>query len=128
MGIIREKIKNVVAAELAAGVWGDGQATVQSRAALVEWKSSWQDKFYQVYVNGCFAGASVDTEQRQMIVRLPNSFGSSVRIEVFAVEASDADIDFSEELAESRGHSGRVMLRILRSQNFTSRGKSRDIF
>lgn len=102
---------------------GDGEATIQSRAVLVEWKSGWRDKFYQVYVNGCFAGASVDTEQRQMIVRLPNSFGSSVRIEVFAVEANEADRDFGKELAESRGQSGRVMLRILRSQTLPAEGR-----
>jgi hypothetical protein len=117
MGLVAEKITGVVATGLAGGIWADGKATEEIRSALVEWKSTWEDKFYQVYVNGYFAGATVDSEQRRMIVFLPSSFGSSVRIEVFAVDAAEADIDFGDELASSRGQSGRVRLRILRSQD-----------
>lgn len=123
MGLTREGIRGVVVTELAAGVWGDGEATAEERAALVEWKSEWQDKFYQVYVNGRFAGVTIDSEQRKMVVRLPSSFESSVRIEVFAVEAGEGDVDFGDQLAESRGYSGRVKIRILRSQKLPLDGK-----
>ena len=94
----------------------------------MEWKSDWQDKFYQVYVNGRFAGATVDTEQRRMIVFLPSSFGSSVRIEVFAVDAAEADVDFGSELAKSRGQSGRVKIGLLRSQEMPAGAKAEIYF
>jgi hypothetical protein len=116
MGLIAEKISGVVATEMPAGIWSDGLATEEPRKAVVEWRSGWQDKFYQVYINGHFAGATVDTEQRRMIVFLPSSFGSSVRIEVFAIDAAEADVDFGSELAESRGESGRVKIGLLKSQ------------
>ena len=128
MGLVAEKISNVAVTELASGIWADGEATGELRTALVEWKSGWQDKYYQVYVNGCFSGATVDTEQRQMIVFLPSSFGSSVRIEVFAADACEADVDFGEELRDAKGQSGRVRLRILRSQDLPAEGYAEIFF
>jgi hypothetical protein len=128
MGLKAEKILGVVATEVPAGIWSDGRATEEPRKAVVEWKSDWQDKFYQVYVNGHFAGATVDTEQRRMIVFLPSSFGSSVRIEVFAVDAAQADVDFGSELAGSRGESGRVKIGLLRSQLLPAGAKAEIYF
>jgi hypothetical protein len=73
--------------------------------------------FYQVYVNGQYAGSTVDSRQRQMIVPIPSSFETSARIEVFAVEAEYAHIDLSNELTNSPASSGRVRISLLRSQN-----------
>jgi len=116
MGLVSEGIDNVRAFKLPIGIWADGESSELPRIALVQWKSSWIDKFYQVYVNGRFAGTTTDAEQREMIVQVPSSFESSVRIEVFAVDAQEADIDFSFELEDSRRDSGRVKISILRSQ------------
>jgi len=117
MGLISEGINKVRAFELPAGVFRDGDSVGVPRTALLRWQSSWQDKFYQVYVSGRYCGTSRDTNQRQMFVQLPNSFSSSVRIEVFAVDACEADVDFSGELADSEGKSGRVKIGLLREQN-----------
>jgi hypothetical protein len=116
MGLVSEGINDVRAFKLPAGVWADGESSELPRSALVQWTSRWIDKFYQVYVNGRFAGATTDTEQREMIVLAPSSFESSVRIEIFAVDAGEADVDFSCELADSRRDSGRVKISLLRSQ------------
>jgi hypothetical protein len=73
--------------------------------------------FYQVYVNGQYAGATVDSQQRQMIVQIPTSLETPVRIEVFAVDAEEANTDFSNEIDPSVGQNGRVRISLLRSQN-----------
>jgi len=73
--------------------------------------------FYQIYVNGRYARTTVDSQQRQMIVPIPTSFQSAVRIEVFAVEAEQACSDFNDEIAPSLADSGRVRISLLRSQN-----------
>lgn len=114
--LISEGITKVRAFELPTGVWTDGDSVAVPRTVLLRWRSSWQDKFYQVYVNGRYSGTSRDTKQRQMFVHLPNSFSSSVHIEVFAVERCEADTDFSNELADSKGKSGRVKIGLLREQ------------
>lgn len=127
MGLISEGISNVRVFELPAGVWEDGQAVAGQRVCLVRWRSAWTDKIHQVYAGGKFAGATVDCEQRQMVVRTPSCFDRAVRIEVFAVEQDEADIDFSGALQQGAGGSGpacwrglafggRVRLRLLRSQ------------
>jgi hypothetical protein len=84
---------------------------------LVRWWSAWSDKFYQIYVNGQYAGVTVDSQQRQMIVQIPTSLESPVRIEVFAVESEQADTDFSSEIDSSIGQSGRVRISVLRGQD-----------
>ena len=117
MRLISEGITKVRAFEIPCGVWSGGESISAPRSVLVRWQSSWQDKFYQVYVNGSFAGVSEDTEQREMVIELVSSQDSSVRIEVFAVEKNEADIDFGSELKDSKGKSGRVRIGILREQN-----------
>jgi len=52
-----------------------------------------------------------------MVVQIPTSLESPVRIEVFAVAAKHAHIDFSSELDMSLANSGRVRINLLRSQN-----------
>jgi len=117
MALISNGIERVTVSELPSGIWADGRSNAQPLAALVRWRSSWNDKFYQVYVNGKYAGVTAETTQRQMAVRIPMSPETAVRIEVFAVSAAEADIDFSSELDSSFGHSGRVKIRLLRSQH-----------
>ena len=116
MGLVNSGIEKVRAFELPNGIWEDGQSIGMVRVALVKWNSTLADKFYQVYVNGKYAGTTIDSQQRQMIVQVPTSFESAVRIEVFAVEAEEAGIDFSDEVDLSKWQSGRVRLRLLRSQ------------
>ena len=122
MKLISSGIENVRAFELPASIWANGDCVGTPRTALVKWadKTNQSDMFYQVYVNGQYAGATVDSRQRQMIVPVPSSFKSAVRIEVFAVEAEQAHTDFSKELAGPPVKSGRVRISLLRSQNLPS--------
>jgi hypothetical protein len=117
MALISDGIERVRAFELPSGIWADGEYVATPRVALVKWHSSWSDKFYQIYVNGQYAGATVDSQQRQEIIQIPASLESPVRIEVFAVEANEADTDFSNDIDSSDVHSGRVRISFLRSQN-----------
>jgi len=73
-------------------------------------------KYYQVYVNGRYAGTTNDNEQTQMVVAMPTSSCSAVRIGVFAVEANEADRDLNEQIAELQVGNGRVRMKLLRSQ------------
>jgi len=122
MGLIGSGIETVRAFELPAGIWADGKCVETPRAALVKWssKANLNDKFYQVYVNGRYAGTTIENQQRQMIVPVPTSIESAVRIEVFAVEPEEADIDFIDELVRQPVNSGRVRISLLRSQNLPS--------
>ncbi|MHC4602098.1 MAG: hypothetical protein ACYS6W_02070 [Planctomycetota bacterium] len=117
MALISSGIERVRAFELPGGIWADGGYVGMPRIALVGWWSTWSDKFYQIYVNGRYAGVTVDSQQRQMIVQIPTSLESPVRIEVFAVEAEQADIDFSSEIDSLIDQSGRVRISVLRSQD-----------
>lgn len=73
MALTGNSIEKVRAFELPAGIWADGRYVESPRTALVKWHSCWPDMFYQVYVNGRYAGATVDSQQRQMIVQVPTS-------------------------------------------------------
>lgn len=117
MGLIGVGIEDVMVFELPCGIWADGGYIASARTALVKWHSSLSDKFYQVYVNGRYAGATVDSQQRWMLVCLPASLESPVRIEVFAVEAEQADTDFSEQIDSPAGLNGRVKITMLRGQD-----------
>jgi len=117
MSLISTCIEAVRAFELPNGIWADGRYVATPRIVLVSWRSSWSDMFYQIYVNGQLAGATVDSQQRQEIIQIPTSFESPVRIEVFAVEPQYAHIDFSSDLDVPPASSGRVKLCLLRGQN-----------
>lgn len=119
MKLISNGIEKVRAFELPAGIWANGECVGTPRAALVKWtdKTNQGNMFHQVYVNGQYAGSTVDSRQRQMIVPVPSSFESAVQIEVFAVEAEDVHTDLSKELVSSFATSGRVRISLLRSQN-----------
>ncbi len=122
MKLINNGIERVRAFELPAGIWANGECVGTPRAALVKWadKTNQGNMFYQVYVNSQYAGSTVNSWQRQMIVPVPSSFQSAVRIEVFAVEAEHAHTDLSKELVSPPATSGRVKISLLRSQNLPS--------
>ncbi len=117
MGLISIAIESVMVFELPRGIWASGGYIASPRTALVKWRSIFSDKFCQVYVNGRYAGATLDSQQRQMLVPIPTSLETPVRIEVFAVEAEQVDTDFSNEIDYPAGLSGRVRISVLRSQN-----------
>jgi len=117
MSLTSNGIDAVRAFEMPAGIRADGQFVEAPGAALVKWRSSLQDVFYQVYVNGRYTGVTIDSEQRQLVVPIPTSLQSPARIEVFAVEANHAHTDFGHELLRPPTDSGRVSISLLRSQN-----------
>ena len=126
MSLISDGIESVRVFELPAGIRADGRYVEAPRAALVKWRSAWSDKFHQVYVNGRYSGTTLDSRQRQMVVPIPTSFESAVRIEVFAVEAEHAYTDFSSEYIRPVD-SGRVKITLLRSQNLPA-GATAEIY
>jgi hypothetical protein len=117
MSLNSNGIDSVRAFDLPAGIWPDGRCVREPRAALVKWRSTWSGKFHQVYVNGRYSGTTLDSKHRQLIVQVPTSPECPVRIEVFAVEAEYADMDFSSELARPPVDNGCVTITLLRSQN-----------
>lgn len=128
MTLIDSGIDSVEVFELPCGIWADGACVGSPRTALVKWRSAWNDKYYQVYVNSQYAGGTVDGQQRQMIVQIPTSFESPVRIEVFVVEPEHLAIDFSSEVKSSFGQSGRVRIDILRGQSLPIGASARIYF
>jgi hypothetical protein len=52
-----------------------------------------------------------------MLVQMPTSLETPVRIEIFGVEADEANTNFSGDMELSPGLSGRVRITLLRSQN-----------
>lgn len=116
MGPVRYCIESVRAFVLPSGIREDGQSASMSGSALVKWRSNLPNLFYQVYVNGCFAGATIDSEQRQIVVPIPTSLESPVYVEVVGVEPERAAMDFSSELGQPVADSGRVRIILLRSQ------------
>ena len=127
MSLISDGIESVRVFELPAGIRADGRYVEAPRAALVKWRSAWSDKFHQVYINGRYSGTTFDSRQRQMVVPIPTSFESAVRIEVFAVEAEHAYTDFSSEYILRPVDSGRVKITLLRSQNLPA-GSTAEIY
>jgi len=117
MSLNSNGIDSVRAFDLPAGIWPDGLYVKKPRVALVKWQSTFSDMFHQVYVNGRYAGTTLDNQQRQLLVPVPTSPECPVRIEVFAVEEEHAEIDFSSELTKKAIDSGRAKITLLRSQN-----------
>ena len=117
MALISSGIDRLRAFELPGGIWADGRSVATPRIALVRWHSSLCDKLYQDYVNSRYAGATIDSQQRQMLVHLPTLLEAPVRIDVFAVEADQANTDFSNEFDLSPHQTGRVRITLLRGQN-----------
>jgi hypothetical protein len=126
MGLISSGIDKVMVFELPGGFWKDGRGVAVPREVIVKWKSCWADKLYQVYVNGQYAGTTIDTEQRQMVVQIPFC-DTVVRIGVFAIEPAEERADFSSEVEVGNGRSGRVEINILREQNLPT-GSSAQVY
>jgi hypothetical protein len=116
MSLARTGIENVRVFVLPEGVAADGRGAAVSHAVLVSWHSSYAGMCHQVYLNGRFAGATLDAEQRHLVVQAPTSFQAAVRVEVIAVAPEEAHLDFSRELDPAPAGSGRVRLTLLRSQ------------
>jgi len=121
MGLVSSGIDRVRAFALAAGVRADGEAISEPQSALVKWRSEHEDKLCQIYVNGELAGVTTDYRQRYMIVPICSLWSSAVRIEVFAVEASEANVNFSSQV-QSRSQAGRVKLGWARSMDLPFEG------
>jgi len=114
MGLVSSGIDRVRAYALAQGVRADGRCVDEPLSVFVKWRSEHEDKFCQIYVNGELAGVTTGLGQRGIIVPILSAWSSAVRIEVFAVEPSEAHIDFSSQLP-SRQQAGRIKLSWLRS-------------
>jgi hypothetical protein len=127
MSLVSAGIKSVRVFELPCGIWSDGRYVGAPRVALVKWRSIYGDMLYQIYINRRFAGATVDSQQRQRIIQIPISFESPVRIEVFAVKPQYSHIDFSSDIDVPFDGGGRVKITLLRGQNLPA-GATADIF
>ncbi|MCK5172392.1 MAG: hypothetical protein KAR47_03320, partial [Planctomycetes bacterium] len=113
MGLVSDGISEVRAFGLAAGISADGGSVDGPLKALVRWRSEHEDKLYQVYVDGRLGGVTADCQQRQMVVSLRSSWQRALQIEVCAVEAGEANIDFVDQLSAA-GRSGSVEVSWLR--------------
>ena len=122
MTIISEQISRVRAFALPAGVNCDGLSNQLAGMAIVKWHSTHGNMLHQVYVNDRFAGVTVEPGQQQLIVPLPLSQKSAVRIEVFAVEPQFSDSDFSDELVAGQTQAGRVKIEFARTDNLPPSG------
>ncbi len=116
MSLISNGIHSVRAFPMPVGIWPDGKYVALPQTVLVRWCSVLNDVMYQVYVNGKYAGTTVHSFQRQMIVSVPTSFTSAVMIEVFGVQPEYADIDLSSELSNPLDNN-RITIVLSRSQS-----------
>jgi hypothetical protein len=124
MSLISEGISGVEVFGLPVGVFEDGSSIDEPKSVLVKWKSAWDDKLYQVYVNGRFVFESEFAEQRQAVISFENQFGSVVRFEVFAVEISDSGKDHSGDIENIKGDEGRLDIRFLKKMVMPYKGKA----
>ncbi len=116
MPFLRDGIDNVQVFALPDGVWASGQSIAVYGTALVIWRSSHVDMLHQVYLNGHLAGATLDMEQRQLVVQASGSFRSAILVTVIAVSPADAHVDFAVDLKQAPVCAERVRLTLLRSQ------------
>lgn len=128
MSFVPEGIENVRVLVLPDGIAADGTYAAVSQAALVTWHSSQAGMLHQVYVNGQFAGVTIDAEQRKLVVPVPTSSQSAVRVEVVAVEPKEAHVDFAKLIELSPARGGRVRLVLLRSQTLPVEAKANIYF
>ncbi len=106
--ILSESISKVRVFSLPIGINSDGTSNQLTGFALVKWNSTYNLP-HQVYINGKFGGVTTGTSQRQMIVSVPMSQLTAVRIEVYAVDSQNTDTDFSE-LIESEHNLSRIKI------------------
>jgi hypothetical protein len=128
MSFLREGIHSVRVLVLPDGITPDGRHAAVSCAALVTWCSSNEGMFHQVYVDGQFGGATLDMQQRQLVVHVPSSFQAAVRVEVIAVKPNDAHLDFARRLERPASGGERVKLVLLRSQTLPAEARANFYF
>lgn len=109
MSVVEGGIDRVVAFGLAGGVGADGGFINTPLNVLVKWRSEHEDKLHQVYVNGKLAGVTRNCREYMLVAAIPSGDSVVTRIEVYAVEPSQSNIDFSEDI-ESFDQSGRVRI------------------
>jgi len=114
---LRDDIEDVRAFVLPDGIDVQGCGAAVSRFVLLTWRSNLRDRLFQVYLNHCFAGVTFDPRQRRLIIPIPSSLESSVRVEIVSVEPKDIDSDFSDEIESIASNAARVKLLLLRSQD-----------
>ena len=98
MSFVSDGIDRVRAFGLAAGVSADGRTVDAPQSVLVKWRSEYKDKLHQVYINGKFAGVTGSCRERMMVVAIPSEHTTAVCIEVYAVDSSRGNVDFSEDI------------------------------
>lgn len=121
MSVTESGIDRVRAFGLAAGIGADGELVNSPLVVLVKWRSEHESKLHQVYVNGRFAGITRYLRQRAMVVAIPSGDSAAARIEIYAVEPSQANIDFSDDI-ESFEQNSRVRIQWSRSLSLPFRG------
>ncbi len=97
MSLISTGIDKIRAIALAAGVDAGGRSVEEPLFVFVRWSSEHEDKLYQVYVNGELAGVTQDVNAREIIIAFDLSQYDAARIEVYAVEPGEWNIDHSFE-------------------------------
>ncbi len=113
MGLTGEGIDRVRVLALAAGAGSTGGVVYEPHFAMVEWRSCHGGKLHQVYVDGRLAGVTSCFGQRRMVVSISARRAAAVRVEVFAVAAGEAHVDFGAMLEAVRPR-GRVEIGWLR--------------
>ena len=124
MSLISTGIDKVRAMALAAGVNAAGRSVEEPLFVFVRWSSEHEDKLYQVYVNGKPAGLTQNTAEREIIIAFGLSQYDAARIEVYAVEPGEGNIDDSLELQDLPG-SNRVEINWARQMSLPFEGIAR---
>ncbi len=109
VSLIGSGIDRVRAFGLAAGVGADGGFINTPLSVLVKWRSEHEGKLHQVYVNGKLTGVTRNCREHMMVVAIPSGDLAAARIEVYAVEPSQGNIDFNEEIG-TFDQAGRVRI------------------
>jgi len=112
MALISSDVEKVRAYALSVSVGADGNVINEPLSVLVSWQSEYDDKLYQIYINGKLCGFTEDVNERQVVVPFRSSWQSSICIEVFAVIPLQAINDYSNEVEFAGG--SRVRLRWIR--------------
>ncbi|HBG27488.1 MAG: hypothetical protein A2Y10_02845 [Planctomycetes bacterium GWF2_41_51] len=108
--MLLSEVSKVRVYALPAGVSGSGKANQLAGSAIVKWNSTYTNMLHQVYVNGRFAGVTVGCTQRMIIVPLPLSQKTAVKIEVFAVDYLNTNTDYSEVIRSEQIQAARIKI------------------
>ena len=109
VSLIGSGIDRVRGFGLAAGVGLDGGFINTPLSVLVKWRSAHEGKLHQVYVNGKLVGVTSNCREQMLVAAIPSGDLAAVRIDVYAVEPSQGNIDFGEDI-ETFDQAGRVRI------------------